>query len=503
MIDIKYYTRLLLNDESEKLVMQFYANKKFKSLSSAQWFFAGITEATLSWVKEDYTKSRLLEAVKFFANSLKSEQMSLEDKISMVLDKCDKDMEELSFLDIRGGTGSRSIVCMCPKCKLPKSAWIPVNGQAKAVKCNHRTSCGFYGDFIAVYAEEYDLAYGKAMNILAETLNVDFTINEVHAGERSEYKSIQKPIALVPKKAHEVKYMGFDADKKYRAVRFEDYLDVYSEMSDEQQFKMLTTAIYHFSLTTKQWGKEKYYENVGISMKANPILKEKINSMKHNLGYLFKTDIPVLIEQMTKLFGKEDLVKYGLIHGELNDDGKPHYYAHQFTNEVIEGLVVVPNFDLYTNMCTGLKFRKTKLSTRFDKKKGKRVPDKNKEPEFSYGRIANPLPHGLTREALLDKSILFRLQEGQKDSHSIPLKYGTCDLAIPGTNGISEEMLGLFNGRIVEIYYDQDDEGQKAALAIKAKLEKAGATVTIIQWNKDFGGDLNDVLNNGHILKVI
>jgi hypothetical protein len=157
---------------------------------------------------------------------------------------------------------------------------------------------------------------------------------------------------------------------------------------------------------------------------------------------------------------------------------------------------------MYSNMITGLKFRKTKAKTWFDKD-NKKVVDTNKEPEFSFGRIANPLPYHLTRESLLEESIVFRFFEGQKDLHSMPFKSGHCDVAIPGVNGISIEMLGLFKGRIVELYFDQDTAGQEGALKLKVALEAAGAIVINKTWDESLGGDVNDVLQAGNILKII
>ncbi len=85
----------------------------------------------------------------------------------------------------------------------------------------------------------------------------------------------------------------------------------------------------------------------------------------------------------------------------------------------------------------------------------------------------------------------------------MPSKYNVCDIAIPGTNGISQEMLGLFEGRNVELYFDQDEEGQKGALRLKLLLEKAGTFVTIKKWNNSLGGDVNEVLQNGYIEQII
>ncbi|MEA2100118.1 MAG: hypothetical protein U9P72_08310, partial [Campylobacterota bacterium] len=243
-------------------------------------------------------------------------------------------------------------------------------------------------------------------------------------------------------------------------------------------------------------GKTSYFNNIGISMKKNPLLKEKIAMIDSKLGFLFKTDIPELLKYLANLFPLEDMVKFGILNNAL--DKTPY----SFRQSVEEGLIVIPNFDMHTNMCTGIKYRKTKLKSWVDKNTKETVRDTNKEPEFSYKRIANPLPYYLTREALLNKFITFRFFEGQKDLHSMPLKDGVCDVAIPGVNGISEEMLGLFRGRLVELFYDQDKAGQDGAMKIKLLLEKAGAYVINHTWDINLGADINDVLQAGNISKI-
>ena len=499
MIDMQYYLNFLQQEEDKKLIRNFFINKKFKSLSSAAWFFKDKAPNELNWIKEEDTKAKLIESLKKFVKVLEDEQLSLEEKKELVLQQLDLNSPQLDFLDIKGSSGSRSVTCTCPKCKgfgdghkgKAEKAWIPKNGTAKSVICNHRSSCGFNKDFISAYAEEYNITYGKALFILANELNVDFTADEVHIG--SKIITPVKRVKLVPKviKEEKIKYIAFDPQKAYVEIDLENFINKFDTMTEQQQFKMIATSIYKFSLNTKQWGKESYFKSIEVS-KKNPKLKEKIMMIDTYLGYLFKTDIPNLIKHLETLFSIEDLVKYGVLNEE----------KHTFKQSIEEGLVVIPNFDMYSNMCTGLKYRKTKLKSWIDKDNNL-VVDSNKEPEFSYGRIANPLPYHLTRDALLDESITFRFFEGQKDLHSMPFKIGVCDIAIPGVNGISQEMIGLFTGRIVELYFDQDKAGQEGAMKLKAYLEKAGAIVINKKWNLSYGADVNEVLQNNRIQNII
>lgn len=285
--------------------------------------------------------------------------------------------------------------------------------------------------------------------------------------------------------------MSFDKNREYKKLDYRDFLPRFEHMDDVQKFKMVATAIYEFSLTTKQWSKEAYFRDIGISAK-NPLLREKVKMIKDNLGFLYTTDIQNLEKLLKDSFPYGELVRFGA----LNERG-------QFKQSVAEGLIVIPNLDLYTNMCTGLKYRKTKAKAWIDNSTDEIVVDKIKEPEFSFGRIADPLPYHLTRESLLDESVNFRFFEGMKDLHSIPSRNKICDVAIPGVNGISEEMLGLFRGRTVELYFDQDKAGQEGAMKLKKLLEDAGAVVINITWDLSLGGDVNEVLKANHIIKII
>jgi len=85
----------------------------------------------------------------------------------------------------------------------------------------------------------------------------------------------------------------------------------------------------------------------------------------------------------------------------------------------------------------------------------------------------------------------------------MPSKELVCDIAIPGVNGIDETMLGLFRGRQIDLYFDQDKAGQDGAMKLKTLLEKAGAFVINHTWNVNLGGDVNEVLLNSNILKII
>jgi len=535
MIDINYYANYLLNEGSAKLVLRYFSKKEFDNLSKTSWFFLNIDRNKLQWIKQQEIVESLQLATYTFGDKLKELLPTLTDKQNKLYEKLNYKSSEMDFLSVKDGN---SVTCVCPDCKdVKERAFITQKSGFKMVSCNHRTNCGFKGDLIKSYATYYNKSYYEALVELADSLEVDFFEDEVHIGVKiiKPFKKVINTPVLNEKK---LEYMEFNESEIYKEINYKDYINKYEKMENVQKFKMVATAIYDFSLNTKQWGKDNYFKDIGISKTKSPELLEKIRLINSKVGYLHVTDIKDMINFLLTNcnFPITDLVEFGVIHPNIREDGIPHPFPYSFKQDVQKGLVVIPNFDMYTNMVTGLKYRKTKLKTYFDKKQNTRVTDTNKEPEFSYGRIAKPLPYHLTRKSLLDKSYSFRFFEGQKDLHSIPSKDMVCDIAIPGVNGINEEMLGLFKGRKVELYFDKDIAGQKAVygywtftlkdgtkeivvndntksieidgvirvngvktIGLIDKLQRAGAIVSNKIWDIKLGSDVNDVLQNGNI----
>ena len=177
-------------------------------------------------------------------------------------------------------------------------------------------------------------------------------------------------------------------------------------MNEKQKFMMIVTSIYEYSLASNQKKKIKYYESRGISVLTYSKLLSKVNLINKKVGYLSIDDLENLINHLKVIYCIDDLIHFGVI----ND--AEHKYPHSFKHYSKEGFCVIPSFDLYSNMVTGLKLRNIKLA---------QWQSKNmKEPELSFSRIAAPIPFGLTREVLKDENLIIRLQEGSIDSFSLP-----------------------------------------------------------------------------------
>jgi len=439
-----------------------------------KYYFQKIKEDknSLNWILNKEDVKILLNNIDILTSYINDNLPSFEEKKAIVLNSMDLETIGLEVI------GRNKVVC--PRCG-DKSAYVVNGGNSKYIQCNHRSSCGFYGDFISVYGEFNNLTYKDSFKEISNKLNINFNIDEVHIGEKrnninNNVKSIVDSI-----KPKEINYLSFNKDKKFIDVDINNYISKYSQMNHRQKFMTMITVIYNFSITTNQNNKINYYNSLSI------INHPKIN----NLGCLSKNDIPKLIALLKEIFPTKELIQFGILKDDVT-----------FKISFKEALVVVPNDCLYNNLKTAIKFRKTVTNPNWINSDGKEIKD-IKEYEMSYGRIANPIPYGLTRESLLNKNVKFRFFEGQKDLHSVAPKENTCDIAITGVNGISKEMLGLFRDRVLYIYFDQDKAGQKGAEVLAKALKKVNAIVFIKKWDSAIGSDVNEVLQNGFINIII
>jgi ssDNA-binding Zn-finger/Zn-ribbon topoisomerase 1 len=409
-------------------------------------------EEKLSWVTKPEYKQKLMDLCNRFTIGLEALKQPLNDKISFLENNIDvvESFPEFEWKShAHGGT--------CPACG-KKELFVPLQGQAKSLKCSRENACG-YSSSIYSYLKEYkNMTIKEALEELASLGGIDLkayeTSLEVHTINQPINYKLEKKIREHNEISHEIIYTNFDSQKKYENVDYVNLLSKYENMSDKQKFMMIVTAIYKFSLLTNQQNKYNYYKSRAISAIKHPALLSKIKRIKDEIGFIhYQNDMDNLVTHLCSLFPIDDLIMFGIV----NDD--KHKFAHSFKHFSLEGFCVIPSFDLYSNMVTGLKLRNTKLADWQD--------ENMKEPELSFRRIASPLPYGLTRDALLDEKAVLRLFEGSVDSFSIPSLPNRYDIAIAGVNGLSKEDFGLFRNKKVEIWFDQDDAGQKTAFGTK------------------------------------
>lgn len=466
MLDLKHYASTTLNSEDAALFLKHFEKYEFNSVYSLQKQLNNIEEK-LNWVTKPDYKQKLIDLCNKFATGLDNIKQPLNEKISFLENQIDvvEDFPEFEWKsNAHGG--------ICPCCG-KKELFVPQQGKAKNIKCSRENQCG-YSSSIFGYLKEYkNLSVKETLEELASIGGIDLKAYEssleVHTNNQATNFKLQKKIKEHKEISHETIYTSFDSNSKFNQVDFINLLTKYESMNNKQKFMMIVTYIYKHSLLTNQQGKINYFKSRSISAIKYPTLLSKILKINKEIGFLsYENDLEPLISKMCSLFPIEDLISFGVINSDT------HKFAHSFKHFSLDGFCVIPSFDLYSNMVTGLKLRNTKLADWQEKSM--------KEPELSFGRIASPLPYGLTRDAILDDKSVIRLFEGSVDSFSIPSLSNTYDIAIAGVNGLSKEDFGLFRNKRVEIWFDQDDAGQKSAFGTKI-ITTSFLNTELSNWN--------------------
>ena len=382
-----------------------------------------------------------------------------------------------------------------------------------------------------------DFGWSDACKWLEDRFNIAMIPNPDYRGEPVQYQPRRRLQSEEPVMAQTktIEYEVFDPARKYVKVDITRFYDKYSEMTKPQKLKMVYTAMYRFAFKTSQKPKYAYYANRGIGAKK---------AMK-KIAYLSSKDYDLLLDELKKHFPEEDLIEFGLVRPYEDGEKTPGEFKLNFIKN--GGLLLVPSFDLYSNMVTGFMARPTYPPEWLKKKK-------IKEFQISKTDLIKPLPFGLTYEMLASDVPFFFVTEGHPDGLALPetieidgKTHPVYCVSVPGTDGYSVEMLGLFRGKLAVLAYDQDEAGRIGAhgsvalqssqgnivvpddhdgnkaleLEIKkrhlnqekynlveqdgliTKLRKASVIALALKWDLSLGGDVNDVEINGNLEWVI
>ena len=379
--------------------------------------------------------------------------------------------------------------------------------------------------------------YVEGKKWLSDTFNIPMIPNPEYRGsDRPSQPRSVKYNGSVVNERHAPKateYMTFDRTKPYAKIDIKEYYKAYPAMSDAQKLMMIYTSIYRLAQATKQNAKYGYYKDRGISS----------SSRMDSIVYLSVKDFPTLVQILKDRYPKEDLLEFGIIH---DDESKtPGEFKLNYVQK--GGLLLVPSFDLYSDMVTGYMARPTHPPKWMQE-------NHMKEIQISQPHIIKPLPFGLTHEMLTSDTPFVLGTEGHPDGLVFPESievlgktYPVYVVSVPGTHGYSDEMLGLLRGKTFLLAYDQDESGRKGAVGtltlqsedgkkvfpddergnkaldiekqrltlnqkkfsvIEAdgliqRLKKASVLAYSLSWNERMGGDVNDLEVNGNFEAVM
>ena len=380
---------------------------------------------------------------------------------------------------------------------------------------------------------------------LSENFGIQKVLNPEYIDEKGqtlsseELKKAQESIrALQETIKHEIKetitkidYLEFDSRKKYKLVddikEFLPNTKLWEKLDDAQKLKVVYTWLYRETFTYgSQAAKYMYYKKRGI---------DTTNKWLKKIGYLAVENFNDIYSKATALFPMDILELVGFAKKDEDKDEFRLSFNHYIKQG---GFLMVPSFDLYTNMVTGFMLRPTHPA--------QWMKDRHiKEIQLSNTSLIFPIPFGLTYYSL-KKFNEFYVTEGHPDGLALPDngedEKGRGFFSIPGVNGLSESHLGLLKGKKVIICFDQDRAGQKSAFGysvvelsgqkfdfinqledeiksnfmsnpelefkevvyqgISSKLEKAEVEYSIKQWDKKIGSDVNDVRIYGNLKKI-
>ena len=381
---------------------------------------------------------------------------------------------------------------------------------------------------------------------LADNFGIQKVLNPEYVDEKGqtlsseELKKAQESIrALQETIKHEIKetitkidYLEFDSRKKYKLVDdIQEFLPdtkLWEKLDDAQKLKVVYTWLYRETFTYgSQAAKYMYYKKRGI---------DTTNKWLKKISYLSVENFDDIYSKAIALFPIETLELVGF--AKKDDNGE---FKLSFNYVKKGGILIVPSFDLYSNMVTGFMLRPNKPE--------QWMKDRHmKEIQLSNTSLIFPIPFGLTAYSL-KKFNEFYVTEGHPDGLALPdngeNEKGRGFFSIPGVNGLSESHLGLLRDKKVIICFDQDRAGQKSAYGysvieyngqrvdfinkieefkkiekinflnnsgveykevvyqgISSKLEKAGIEYSIKEWDTKLGSDINDVRIYGNINKL-
>jgi DNA primase len=329
----------------------------------------------------------------------------------------------------------------CPNCG-KKEATISKKGKS-FISCYRENRCG-YAEPIWNYVLKNQAHGDKKLTLQILAKNAGVELGEVEIS----HTCIKKTIDLL----NEVRYEVFDTTRPFTEIKINDYMEIYSYLSKEEKVKMVYSFLYRYSLQTDQIAKIEYYKKRGI---------DDANKYLPKIGFLSKKDISKVVTEMKRHFHEEDLIEFGL----LKEKNPKHFKF--YSNE---GFCVVPSFDLYTNLITGLMLRNIGW-TKYYMRAGKRIKNEApKEFQVSRSHIVKPIPFALTYENIIDSNTVYIVTEGHVDGISLPRsiiedgkRKNVCPISIPGVNGFREEFFGYLKGKKAFLALDQDRAGHRAA----------------------------------------
>ena len=142
MLDLNHYATSVLNSEDATLFLKHFGKYEFNSMYILSKQLENIEEK-LSWVTKPDYKEKLISLCNRFATGLEALKQPLNEKISFLENQIDV-VESFSEFEWK----SHAHGGICPACG-KKELFVPLQGQAKSLKCSRENACGYTSSIYA------------------------------------------------------------------------------------------------------------------------------------------------------------------------------------------------------------------------------------------------------------------------------------------------------------------------------------------------------------------
>jgi len=337
---------------------------------------------------------------------------------------------------------------ICPSCGKKEAYMIKRNNTIiPFISCNRLNKCAYNSSLWDYIKEKEHLTNKETLQYLGVHANIDI---KDFSYQKSSYRFYKKDRVKKTQKE------PVKEEKTHRYYKMELLIKDFSILPKDLQFSIIATFIYNFSLKQNQSFKIAYYMKRGISNVSE-------------LGSLHYKNMRVLERVLLFNFDKKILQEFGIFKNDR--------FKYSFSS-----FSVIPSFDIYSNLVTAIRLRNLN-------------PSKIKEIEISNGRIANPLPFGVTREKLNNYDT-FYFTEGHVDALSLKLENF---VAVEGVHSFNKKNLTFFKNKKIFILFDQDNAGITGAKKLAASMKELNIEYKIISWDKNLGKDINELLLSKNI----
>ena len=490
-IDIKYYFKQCLNNDSYELFSKYFGKKNFKSLYSAHRYFSILSDEDLAWVNDREKKSTLDESSSL-SNALLEQQYPLykllEEEIYPRVDP----IELLSELSPK--QSMHNIILECPACG-KKEAYIGNHGKGTNIICNRENKCGEKISFVKyIQQSKTNGSYYAAVKYIADSVGIDIqalTQSKEMQKNGDSVKSYEKEKSHINNKPiqrdwiEEINFKELDAEKTFTLFNTAQYVDKVTNLNlnKKQKYQIVLSYIRDFSQSNKNEKKILDY----FSTRGLPI-----PNLIQDVGFISREQIPKLVNNLKDIFGEKELIDLSILsekghwkHGAVDKDTKKFQYCDALLFNM---------HDPYSDIPTNLEFRFI----------GNRATNlRNKTSAIENSDIVQPNYYGMNYNAeYIQSKDIWWFQEGSIDAKTITaLGYNSCSLI--GVHKHFDEIIGYFKDKTAVICFDQDNAGYKNTQKFAEKLYMAGAkNIIVATWDNRFGNDVNDLLINKNLEKI-